>query len=206
MTIDDWFADRQDGSFGDALDDEAVEFTAFAEIPPEFPHEPLEERTADADVDALRRRNGLPTGRQGPSSEHRSAESRAAGSAPAEAAEPAVPWHLRDRILDAARVYGSGTAKEIATEVRRKGANVATAQVAEVLRSLTASERAHVHPQQTAVQREARQIPARLGRPLPQRPGSAPPQPPEVTRPMGPPETCPACGVRMQDRGLCACS
>lgn len=206
MSIDDWFADRQNGSFGDASDDEAVEFTAFVEIPPEFPDEPLEGGTADEDVDALRRRNGLPRGRPEPSSERRSAESRAAGSAPAEGAEPGVPWHLRNRILDAARLCGSGAVREIATNVRLRGANATTAQVAMVLRTLTSSERAHIHPQQTAVQREARQIPARLGRPLPQRSESAPPQPRHVPRRVRPPETCPACGVRMQDRGLCACS
>jgi hypothetical protein len=198
MTIDDWFADRENGSFGDASDDEAVEFTAFAEIPPGFPDEPLEGRTADEDVDALRRRNGLPIGRQGPSSERRSTERSAAKSAPAEDAEPGVPWHLGNRILDAARLSVSSAAREIATEVRLRGANVTTAQVAKVLQTLTSSERAHTQPQQTTVQREARQIPARLGRPRPQRSGSTTPQP----RPVGPVETCPACGVRMQDRGL----
>lgn len=206
MSIDDWFADRQNGSFGDTSDDESVEFTAFAEIPPELPDEPLERRTADEDLDALRRRNGLPGGRQEPISERRSAESRAAGSAPADDAETGVSWHLRNRILDAARVCGSGAAKEIATEVRLKGADVTTAQVAKVLRTLTSSERAHIRPQQTAVQREARQIPARPGRPLPHRSESTTPQSPLGTRPVAPPDTCPACGVRIRERGLCACS
>jgi hypothetical protein len=206
MSIDDWFADRQNGSFGDAAEDEAVEFTAFTEIPPEFPDEPLDRRTADEDVDALRRRNGLPIGRQGPTNERRLAESRAAGSAPAEDAETEVPWHLRNRILDAARLRGSAAARDIATEVRLKGVDVTTAQVAMVLRTLTSSERAHIRPQQSAVQRDARQVPARLGRPLPQQARSAPPQPPLGTRPVGPPETCPACGVRLRERGLCGCS
>ena len=206
MTIDDWFADRQNGSFGHASDDEEVEFTAFAEIPPEFPDEPLEGRTADENVDALRRRNGLAIGRQGPSSGRRSTERIAAKSAPAEDAEPGVPWHLRNRILDAARLSGSSAAREIATEVRLRGANVTTAQVAKVLQTLTSSECAHIYPQQTAVQRESRQIPARLGRPLPQRSASAPPQPRQLPSPVKPPETCPACGVRMRDRGLCGCS
>src|SRR4051812_8836988 len=114
MSIDDWFADRQNGSFGDAADDEAVEFTAFAEIPPEFPDEPLERRTADEDLDALRRRNGLPIARR-PTSERRSSASQAAGSAPAKDAETEVPWHLRNRILDTARLRGSSGAREIAT-------------------------------------------------------------------------------------------
>ena len=206
MSIDDWFADRADGSFGDASDDEVVEFTAFAEIPPEFPDEPLQRRVPEEDLDALRRRNGLPARRPLPELTRRTADIRPADSPPAEVPVPGLPWHLRSRILDAARLRGPVPPRVIATDVRLKGADVTTAQVAEVLRSLTPSERQHGHGRRTAVQRDARQVPRHLGRPLPQPAPSPQPRPRPVTRPVRSPETCPACGVLVSDRGLCGCS
>ena len=201
MSIDDWFADRRDGSFGDAPDDEVVEFTPFAELPPEFADEPLSDRDP-VDVDALRRRDGLPSRLPG-------VERRSAAPRPSPAGAE-VEWHLRERIVDAARVYDSIDPRVLTTELRRRGADVTSAQVAQVLGTLTASEREHVHGRQTAVQREARQLPAQLGRPLPPRaaaPAREPrPAPRPAPRSVRTPETCPACGVRPRERGLCGCS
>ena len=198
MSIDDWYADRQDGSFGDSPDDEVVEFTAFAEVPPEFLDEPLERRPSAADLDALRRRNGLAGRPQPPAAERRDVPPTTS----ADVVEPGVPRHLRDRIIATARQRRSTEPRAVSTLVRLGGADVTVAQVAEVLQGLTPAERDVVLGRRAAVQRGARH-----GAPQPpQRPGGSEPRRRHIRRPIATAETCPACGVCVQDRGLCACS
>ncbi len=205
MSIDDWFADRRNGSLGDAMDDEVVERIPLVEIPPEFADEPLRHRPQD-DPDGLRRRNGLPAQRRAPGGGPRPTRAQPAASSSPGTTGAGLPWHLRDRILDAARTTRGTDTKAIVTLLRLRGADVTPEQVAEVLRTLTTPDRALVHRRLTAVQRESRLVPRQLGRPQPQRTVNADSRPRHARRPVPTPETCPACSVHVLDRGLCGCS
>jgi len=187
-SIGDWFADRRDGSFGDSADDEVVEHPGFGELPPEDPEIPerIGTGSSEAELDAQRRRNGLPGLRQRPATRPAPAlPARPPLVAPARATTD-VPWHLRQRIVDFARLHPRGGPKGIAVELLRRGTPATEVQVAHVLRTSSPAER------ETLYGPPARETPSLRGR-------TAGP-----TRLQA--EVCGSCGTSLNVQFRCSCS
>ena len=184
-SIGDWFADRQDGSFGDSADDEVVEHPGFGELPPEDPEIPERVSTGptEAELDALRRRNGLPGLRQRPATRP---AARPPVVAPARTTPPDLPEHLRQRIVDFARLHPHGGPKGVAVELLRRGTPATAAQVAHVLRTLSPAER------ETLYALPASETPSLRGR-------TAGPMRLQA-------EVCGSCGTSLNVQFRCSCS
>jgi hypothetical protein len=191
-SIHDWYLDRESGSMGNSSDDEVVERQA--------PWDVIQTRPRTAKKAAGRGGGGgdrsgdaaAAPKKLGRRSSRTGASKPTSGRVPQQRSTPDLDMSaaLQGRITIAIRLHPGASAKQVAASMRAAGSPVSRAQVADVLRRLSAAGRKgsqeHERPAAKATTTFAMRQPLRQSSP----------------------QTliCNACGILVSGLGLCRCS